>query len=63
LGLGVQYNFKPVSVFIEGRYNYGLTDLHKQMQTNQIPYINDTWTVNAGVLFNANIFNVFRGGE
>jgi hypothetical protein len=63
LGLGVQYNFKPVSVFLEWRYNYGLTDLHKQIQLNQIPYMNDTWTINTGVMFNANIFDVFRRGN
>jgi hypothetical protein len=60
LGLGVQYDFKPVSVFVEWRYNYSLTDLHKQMQRNQVPSMNDTWTVHAGVLFNSNIFNVFK---
>jgi hypothetical protein len=60
LGLGVQYNFKPVSVFAEWRYNYSLSDLHKQTQRNQVPYMNDTWTVHAGVLFNSNIFTVFK---
>jgi hypothetical protein len=60
LGLGVQYNFKPVSVFVEWRYNYSLTDLHKPMQRNQIPYMNDTWTVHAGVLFNSNIFTAIK---
>jgi hypothetical protein len=60
VGLGVQYDLKPVSFYIEGRYNYSLTDLHKQMQRNQIPYMNDTWTVQAGVLFNSGIFGIFR---
>jgi hypothetical protein len=60
LGLGVQYNFKPLSIFAEWRYNYGLSDLHKQTQRSQIPYMNDTWTVHAGVLFNSNIFTVFK---
>jgi hypothetical protein len=55
IGLGIQYDFKPVSVFVEWRYNYGLSDLHKQMQRNQVPYMNDTWTIHAGVLFNSNI--------
>ena len=60
LGLGVQYDLKPVSFFIEGRYSYSLTDLHKQMQRDQIPYMNDTWTVQAGVLFNSRIFDIFK---
>jgi hypothetical protein len=60
LGLGVQYDFKPASVFVEWRYNYSLTDLHKPMQRNQVPYMNDTWTIHAGVLFNSNIFTAIK---
>jgi hypothetical protein len=63
LGLGVQFDFKPASIFAEWRYNYALADMRKQMQRNQAPYKNDTWTIHAGVLFNSEIFNAFRGGR
>jgi hypothetical protein len=59
-GLGVQYDLKPVSFYIEWRYNYSLSDLHKQMQRNQTPYMNDTWTIHAGVLFNYRILDIFK---
>jgi len=59
-GIGVQYNFKTCSVFIEGRYYYGLTDLEKKYQRDQVPHINDTFVISAGVLFNSNVLNVFR---
>ena len=59
-GVGIQYSLKPCTFYIEGRYHYGLTDLQKSYQRNQSPRINDTITVGAGVLFNADIFNVFR---
>lgn len=52
LGLGVQYDINRVSIFAEGRFAYSLTDLHQTVQRNQMPYMNDTWTIQAGVLFN-----------
>jgi hypothetical protein len=61
LGLGVQYDLKPVSFFVEWRYNYSVTDLHQEVQRNQTPYMNDTWTIHAGVLFNAELFTIFGG--
>jgi len=61
-GLGVQYNFKPCTAYIEGRFYYGLTDLEKKyQQKDQVPHRNDTVVVSAGVLFNSNIFSAFRG--
>jgi hypothetical protein len=62
-GAGIQYNLDACTFFIEGRFYYGLTDLQKQYQRNQTPYINDTLVVSAGVLFNANIFKIFGGGK
>ena len=59
-GMGAQYDFRAISIFAEWRYNYGLTDLRKNMQRNQIPNINDTWTIHAGVLLNANTLNALR---
>jgi hypothetical protein len=55
-GLGIAYNLKTCTVYIEGRYLYGLTDLEKSYQRNQAPRINDTITVGAGILFNLDIF-------
>jgi hypothetical protein len=63
LGIGVQYEWKPVTFFIEGRYHYGLTDLQKDYMYGQIPRINDTAAVTLGVLFNHNLFKVFRKGN
>jgi len=60
-GFGIQYNFRRLSLFAEWRYNYGLTDLHKQMQLNQAPYLNDTWTIHTGILFNGNLFKRYGG--
>jgi hypothetical protein len=64
LGLGVQYDLKPVSFFTEWRHHYSLTDLHQATQRSQTPYMNDTWTIQAGVLFNVDhLFNSFRRGR
>jgi len=60
LGLGVQYDLRALILFAEWRYSHGLTDLRKNMQRNQVPNINDTWTIHAGVLLNAGTLNAFR---
>jgi hypothetical protein len=62
-GLGVAYTLKPCTFYIEGRYHFGLTDLEKAYQRNKAPRINDTVSVSAGVLFNADIFNIFGGAK
>jgi hypothetical protein len=62
-GAGVQYNLEPCTFFIEGRFYYGLTDLEKNYQRNQVPHINDTIVISAGVLFNSRIFDIFRGAK
>jgi hypothetical protein len=60
LGLGVQYAWKPVTVFVEGRFNYGLTDLQKDYMYGLVPRINNTWAIRMGALFNSNILNIFK---
>jgi hypothetical protein len=61
-GLGVQYAITGCTFYVEGRFNYGLTDLQKDYMLQKIPRINDTITIQAGVLFNADLFSFFRGG-
>jgi hypothetical protein len=60
--LGVQYALSPCTFFIEGRFYYSLSDLQKQYMKNMVPRMNDTWTIQAGVVFNAGIFTVFQKG-
>ncbi|MDR2517195.1 MAG: PorT family protein [Spirochaetaceae bacterium] len=53
--VGIQYDFtqfKPchVSIFVEGRYWYGLSDLQKPYQRNLSPLMQSTLTVHAGIL-------------
>jgi hypothetical protein len=59
-GAGIQYDIRWLSVFAEWRYNYGLTDLQKQYQYDLPPQINDTWTVQLGILVNP---GKIRGGK
>lgn len=51
-GLGVQYEISRTSVFVECRYNHGLSDLQKTYQYKLAPQMNSTWTVQAGFLVN-----------
>jgi len=60
VGLGLQYRLNFLNIFVEWRYNYGRTDLRKSVQRNQVPNINDTWTIHAGVLLNTQALNAFR---
>jgi CubicO group peptidase (beta-lactamase class C family) len=62
-GTGIQYRFDAFTVFIEGRYSYGLTDMQKDYMYNKVPRINDTLTIQTGVIFNAGIFNLVKGGK
>jgi hypothetical protein len=63
LGIGLQYAFNPCAVFLEGRFNYGLTDLQKDYMYDKAPRINDTFVFTAGVVFNSAIFNTFKKGK
>jgi hypothetical protein len=52
-GVGIQYERGGFSVFTEGRYHYSLSDLQKPYQTQDVsPLMNDTWTLQIGVLIN-----------
>jgi hypothetical protein len=56
-GFGAQFDVKAFSVFAEGRYNYAFTDLQKQYQKYDFaPQMNDTWSVQAGILINPGLF-------
>jgi hypothetical protein len=60
-GIGMQYELEPCVIFIEGRFNYGLTDLQKDYQYGLIPRINDTVAVQIGVLFNQKMLTMLFG--
>jgi hypothetical protein len=60
LGLGVQYEWKPVTIFVEGRFNYGLSDLQKDYMYEKVPRINDTIAITIGALFNRNSLDFLR---
>ncbi|MDR3283798.1 MAG: PorT family protein [Treponema sp.] len=62
-GIGVQYALSFCTFYVEGRFNYGLTDMQKDYMIQKVPRINDTITIQAGVLFNANLFSVFTGAK
>ncbi|MDR0365003.1 MAG: PorT family protein [Bacteroidales bacterium] len=51
-GLGVKYNTKSWTLFAEGRFHYGLSDLQKDYMLHQIPRYNNTFLIQAGILFN-----------
>ncbi|MDR3172404.1 MAG: PorT family protein [Treponema sp.] len=52
-GAGVQYEFRWFNVFAEWRYNYSLSDLQKPYQKQDFsPLMNDTWTVQLGIMIN-----------
>jgi hypothetical protein len=51
-GAGLQFDFKAFSFFTEWRYSYSLSDMQKPYQKqNSSPKMNDTWAIQAGVLF------------
>jgi hypothetical protein len=58
-GLGLQYALKPCTLFLEGRYYYGLTDLQQDYGYNMVPRMNDTLAVTMGILFNHNLIKSF----
>jgi opacity protein-like surface antigen len=63
VGVGVQYALDFCTFYVEGRFNYGLTDMQKDYMLRQVPRVNDTLTIQVGVLFDAGIFSVFTGGK
>lgn len=53
LGLGLKYRLNDMLTFtLEGRYFYGASDLQKNYMLQQIPRYNNTFVLQAGVLFN-----------
>jgi hypothetical protein len=60
-GLGLQYAFKPFTLFLEGRYYYGLTDLQQDYGYNMVPRMNNTFALTMGVLFNNKLLKGFGG--
>jgi opacity protein-like surface antigen len=52
LGFGLHYAFSRFTIFAEGRFNYGLTDMQKAYMIDKVPRYNDTWVIQAGVLLN-----------
>jgi hypothetical protein len=63
VGVGIQYKINPAIIFIEGRLNYGLTDLQKDYMYEKAPRINTTMSFTAGVLFNHRIFTARKGNK
>jgi len=50
-GVGIQYRLAGYTFFVEERYYYGLTDLQKDYMLNKAPRYNNTWLLQAGLLF------------
>jgi hypothetical protein len=51
-GIGLEYEWSPMTFFVEGRYEYGLSDLQKSYMIQQVPRYNNTCVIQAGALFN-----------
>jgi hypothetical protein len=62
-GAGLSYVLKPCTIYLEARFNYGLTDLQKDYMYDKVPRVNNTVTMTMGILFNRNFLNVFKGGK
>jgi hypothetical protein len=62
-GLGIQYSLKLCTFNVECRYYYSLTDLQKDYMYEKVPKMNDTFVVQAGLVFNASVFDIFKKGE
>jgi hypothetical protein len=56
VGAGLQYRLEnkimPCIFFLEGRFYYGLTDMQKNYMLQMTPRINDTISIQMGVLLN-----------
>jgi hypothetical protein len=62
-GIGVSYAFKPCTVYLETRFNYGLTDLQKDYMYDKTPRMNNTIAVTMGALFNKTILSSIKRGK
>jgi hypothetical protein len=52
VGLGLDYKYNDIcSIILEGRYYYSTSDLQKDYMLKQIPRYNNTFVIQAGVLF------------
>ncbi|GHT01188.1 hypothetical protein AGMMS49525_01250 [Bacteroidia bacterium] len=51
-GIGLEYDTKGFTFFAEGRYEYGISDLQKKYMIQQIPRYNNTYVMQAGVMYN-----------
>ena len=51
-GIGVQYAFPACTLFAEGRFNYGLTDLQQNYGHHMFPRMNNTFNVRLGAMLN-----------
>jgi hypothetical protein len=61
IGLGLQCDIQAFSFFTEWRYHYSLTDLQKPYQHyNAPPKMNDTWSVQFGLLCTPGLFSARR---
>jgi hypothetical protein len=63
IGGGVQYSLKVCTFNVECRYYYSLTDLQKPYMYEMVPMMNDTIVVQAGVVFNSSVLDVFKKGK
>jgi len=53
LGLGLEYKYNNMFTFaLEGRYYHSASDLQKKYMYRQVPRYNDTYVLQASVLFN-----------
>ena len=62
-GIGVQYAIPACTFFVEGRYNYGLTDLQQNYGYHMLPRMNSTFNARLGVLLNMDIFKSPKRGN
>lgn len=58
-GIGLSYQFNShYRLFTEARYYYAVTDMQKNYMINQIPRYNNTYVIQAGILFNLQNLNL-----
>ena len=52
-GIGVEYKLNDFcSIMLDGRYYYSVSDLQKNYMERKVPRYNNTFTLQAGILFN-----------
>ena len=54
-GIGAQIVLPACTIFAEGRFNYGLTDLQQNYGYHMFPRMNSTFNVRLGILLNMDI--------